>query len=733
MNEHDQIQLGIDIAVTIIWLVCVIVCFLKWKTWTAIFGIIAPILSNIPIGEMYWHHIITEPGAPAGQYVQGGVTTPDQSLVAECGIRPTRLVSSATELNALLRSNFTGRVIIPRDANWEMKQTCGAYDELGRCVDTPMTYIPLKTCVELVGERGDLGSRPLLYTDYKIEGYPLFDIAGNNIRVQGIHFRGPNAGARDAESLPHKVSALRLHEDPDPNNDGRAEPQEYVGRNVEIADNEFNEWAEAVQIYGRGSEKPCEDYGEDFQGPRVTRTEAGLVRVLRNYLHHNARDSSGYGVVIGSRAYATIEGNVFDFNRHAVAADCQRFNGYVARFNYVLQGGYTYGSNGYYGSHFDAHGAGTAQSRSEGHYDGGGAGEYYLISQNTIRGEQNYGGFLGFWAQTRPAFGLRGKPEVGAFFQENVVVHEKGEAIRLKNGDDDTLDPDDPHSFNCHSSGNRFDADYASELAAGDFDGDGRTDVFVANGTAWFFSRAGKRPWEFLHASTKRLEELGFADVDNDAVTDVLYRDGAGNVGYLKSGRYALVPLTTMPVALKDLRVGDFDGDGKTDLFFTRNGGWHVWYGSTRTWTPTQTSDKKISELLFGEFDDVKGTDVATVLESGWVYSSGSIDQWAPLNSKLTDSFSDAVAADFDGNGKADIAFKKGFWRISADGRGPMADLQAGSIKLNRWIVGRFESGAPAMAVHFGPPVSSVSKRFVIWRGLGSGKTLHPWSEHEMQ
>ena len=61
MTEQDQTQRGITALVTLICLVCVIVCFLKWKTWTAIFGIIAPILSNIPIGGMYWHHIITEP------------------------------------------------------------------------------------------------------------------------------------------------------------------------------------------------------------------------------------------------------------------------------------------------------------------------------------------------------------------------------------------------------------------------------------------------------------------------------------------------------------------------------------------------------------------------------------------------------------------------------------------------------------------------------------------------
>ena len=43
-------QTQVDLIVGAVWLVCVIVCFLKWKTWTAIFGIIAPILSNIPTG-----------------------------------------------------------------------------------------------------------------------------------------------------------------------------------------------------------------------------------------------------------------------------------------------------------------------------------------------------------------------------------------------------------------------------------------------------------------------------------------------------------------------------------------------------------------------------------------------------------------------------------------------------------------------------------------------------------
>ncbi|MCA1586834.1 MAG: VCBS repeat-containing protein [Acidobacteria bacterium] len=659
-----------------------------------------------------------------------------------------RRVNSPAELDDLLRDrSFAGRVIIPRDVVWKMERCDRQRDEFGNFVCTPILEIPLYSRVQLVGERGELGSRPLLFTTIvDTRSRALFEVCGNDVLVQGLHLRGPQPGDDHATKNPY-VIGIRVHQNAEDGAFSRCEadrglglPERFgkIGHRVLIVDNEFDQWTGgAVTAIGGHQNTPLNEWGPhtcsgnpdccdiaadgDICWQPLTPADAGLVRIERNFMHHNARDEGGYGVDVSGGAYVTIMGNVLNHNRHGVAASGRAHSGYVARFNYVLQGGYREGGFGsYYNQHFDVHGEG-----DDGY--GGAGGTYFEIAFNTIRGDQRYA----FGTVTRPAFMLRGVPAVGMDFMNNVVVHSSlRRAVRFKRlGVSDGL----AALAKFRHGGNRFAADYASELAAGDFDGDGRTDVFVANGTAWFFSRAGRKPWEFLHASTKRLEELGFADIDNDAVTDVLYRDGTGHVGYLKSGRDALVPLTTMPVAMKDLRVGDFDGDGKTDLFFTRNGGWQVWHGSTRTWTPTQTSQKKISELLFGEFDEVKGTDVATVLESGWVYSSGSVDPWAPLNSKLTDSFTDAVVADFDGNGKTDIAFRKGFWRISADGRGPIADLHAGSIRLNRWIVGHFESGAPAMAVAFGPPLSSASKRFVIWRGPASGKALHPWSEHDMQ
>lgn len=639
---------------------------------------------------------------------------------------PEYRVSSAVELNDVLRSSFTGRVIVPRDQEWEMVD----------CEGNVLGNIPLHSGVALIGERGELGSRPTLYTNYMDEEYPLFVVEGNDVRVEGLNFLGPQPG-RDHEQRKPFVEALLVRQDTD--GDRRA-----FGHRVTIVDNEFSQWTHAgVAVQGCAdlSVEGCgrvdvtqEEWDPDW--PHLEPSDAGSLRVERNYFHHNARDGGGYGVVVGSAGYATVEGNVFDRNRHAVAASGRAYSGYVARFNYVLAGGYKQGRS--YNQHFDVHG-----TANDGY--GGYAGERFEIAYNAIRGAQGYS-----LVKTRPAFMLRGRPAQGAYFNNNVVVHDDLDAaVALKWEKSDSGIGENQKKFNFHAGGNRFDTDYSTEVATGDFDGDGRTDVFVANGTAWFFSRAGIRPWEYLHASNKRTRDLGFADIDNDGVTDVLYRDSSGNLGFLKSGRSDLAPLTSLPVPIKDLRSGDFDGDGLTDLFYSRNHQWNIWHGSTGAWSPAQSSSTSISEMLFGEFDEVRGTDVVAVRNGAWSYSSGGIEPWAKLNSKLVGSFKDAVAADFDGNDKSDIAFIEGNkWRYSRDGRSRLAVMRNGSATLKPLLIGHFlpvdGDSSQAQVASWAREIGSVNPqtgqvvyrygiRLVAWRGLGTGDAFRALSTQDMR
>jgi hypothetical protein len=49
-----------QVIVDVLWLVCVTVCILKWKTWTAIFGVIGLILGNIPT-TAHLHFLVMGP------------------------------------------------------------------------------------------------------------------------------------------------------------------------------------------------------------------------------------------------------------------------------------------------------------------------------------------------------------------------------------------------------------------------------------------------------------------------------------------------------------------------------------------------------------------------------------------------------------------------------------------------------------------------------------------------
>jgi hypothetical protein len=438
-------------------------------------------------------------------------------------------------------------------------------------------------------------------------------------------------------------------------------------------------------------------------------------------------DNGGYGVDVSGGSFVTVEGNVFDANRHAVAATGRAHSGYVARFNLVLQGGYT--QDGYWNQHFDVHGE-TDSGDNKGY--GGNAGTHFEIGFNTIRGRQGYNA-----VKHRPALMLRGRPTEGLDFHDNVVVHEDAdEAISLKMDKHDLGVIEDDDDFNYHGYGNHYDTDHTLEIAQGDFDGDTLQDVFLATGTAWYISRAGKRPWELLHESTKLTRELGFADVDNDGITDVLYRNSAGSVGYLRSGKENLRPLFYSPVALKDMRFGDFDGDAKTDAFYTRNGQWHVWYGKTKSWASTQTSSVSVSEMLLGEFDNVRGTDIVTPQNAGWMMSSATTGSWTKINNRLSGTFANMVAGDFNGNGRADIAYgtqKK--WYVSYDGRAPFTILRDGNIgpsSIKGVLIGRFDFNRHGAQV---VSWSAVTNPLLLdgWEGQGSTNCFCQRSERAMR
>jgi hypothetical protein len=633
----------------------------------------------------------------------GGLAT-NLGAVITPGIR----VNSPGELVATLSDpNTTGNIIIPRDVQWDMSS---------------YSQIPLHSGVSLVGERGALGSRPLLYTTNKAHDYHFFDITGNDVRIEGLHLRGPENGNRtDGQA---GTQAIFVHEDAD----------HQLGRRVMISDNELEGWTTAgVEAQGAHYDVASPDK-YDPSWAVLQPADAALVRIEGNYIHDNSMDGSGYGVVVDGGAYVTVEGNVFNYNRHDVASDGYAHSGYIARFNYVMQGGFKQGS--YYNQRFDVHG--TAD-----HGYGGTAGEYYLIAFNTIRGDQTY--YAGF--ATRPTFMLRGRPTIGAYFNNNVDVHEDDDAVSLKWSKDDLGIGNDDSDFNFHASDNQFQTDHSTEIAAGDFDGDGHTDVFLATGTAWFYSRGGSQPWTYLQPSGLLTRDLAFADLDNDGTTDVIWRGPNGMLYYWKGGKGDPIPFTSVPVPVSQLRFGDFDGDGKTDLFYTQGGNWNFFYSRTHTWGSPGGSSFPLADLLFADMSGDGQTDVLGVSDNHWSYSSSGAGGWTAFNDALTNSFRNAVAGDFEGTGRNSILFSNnGSWYISRGGVAPARVWRSGGDpdpygNLKAMLLGHYDGGRRIELVNFehhqDPGLFSTDvatgNRLVIVRSAGAVGSVSELSPQDMR
>lgn len=109
-----------------------------------------------------------------------------------------------------------------------------------------------------------------------------------------------------------------------------------------------------------------------------------------------------------------------------------------------------------------------------------------------------------------------------------------------------------------------------------DFDGDGKTDVFTSYKGAFQYSSAGKTKWQTLntrfndsntYGNGAKWEELRFGDFNGDGKTDV-FMPWRGNFVYVSGGKGNPIIMRPADVPIADVFLGDFDGDGKTEIFY---------------------------------------------------------------------------------------------------------------------------------------------------------------------
>ena len=410
--------------------------------------------------------------------------------------------------------------------------------------------------VRIIGERGPLCQRPTVHLTKK-DSAAMWVVRQGEIEIRGLHFLGAADTQKNRSSSQGGYSAILA-----------IRAVDTPGKLL-IIDNEFSEWTGAgVDVSSPHDVRTVAEYKSDW--PRPTEADGAKLRIERNYFHHNAREGTGYGVGVSGGTHVWILGNLFNFNRHAVASSGYAYAGYTAKFNYLMEGGYRDGVGvidpGFYNQHFDVHGT----SLSDPGY-GGSAGDIFSIANNTVRGAQTY-----YATKTRPAFLLRGQVNTLARFVDNVLVHNsESDAIRLKGlSISSSTSPSvqaTAAAYKLLLAGNKYGVDNAKRIAIGDFDGDGQSDFLLTNGTAWWISRNTERPWEFLHASSKLSSNLLIADVDGDGIDDILFKEGP-TIAYLPKGSGSPKVFAVLPPYLVDAPIQTLAINGRNVALLAKNG-----------------------------------------------------------------------------------------------------------------------------------------------------------------
>ncbi|HHT25976.1 MAG TPA: hypothetical protein GXZ82_01835 [Firmicutes bacterium] len=237
------------------------------------------------------------------------------------------IVSTADELLSALANARSGEVVyVVPEAEIDLTGKVG---------------ISIKAGVTLAGNRGFNDSPgPLIYCN-EYDTYGLFTLLGEKSRITGIRLRGPDPDILGSAYERPNSKAIAVY-----------------GNDAEIDNNEIYNWSYA----GVSIEK-----------------HARIVHVHHNYIHHVRRAGLGYPVVV-NQGYALIEGNTFDYYRHAIAATGYIGSAYEARYNLVLENATSHA--------FDMHGGAdfcpkrTAPCTATEAVMGG---EYVIIHHNTFR------------------------------------------------------------------------------------------------------------------------------------------------------------------------------------------------------------------------------------------------------------------------------------------------------------------------------------------------------------
>ena len=611
-------------------------------------------------------------GEDYGNIVQRPPEVLGRALKRRANIAASRgvVVRTADELRTALRRAAQTPRLIYVDDNAEIDLSfCaknptppGCNDPRSGPQDCDDFSLDIPADTTLASGRGRGGSRGARLFSRTFARCPMLRVKGPGVRITGLRLHGPDSSIENDDPI-HCIAEALLA--------GVGVSSETPARwETEIDNNEVSAWP--------------------GNGVRIARVMG--VRVHHNVFQFNRRQEHngtcernyglGYGINVGPGS-VVIEGNVFDHNRHDIASNGQPGSFYTARYNLVLTGLVQHS--------FDVHGGKDRQDCTNI------AGSAFVIDHNT------------FLHANKPSVRFRGIPmKFAAIYKNETRFDNTEDAFNQINSRGNFSVTDNRTNVNRFPAWlisfggstfwqwRQFEAQDLGLVAAGDFDGDGASDVIRSISTGWQWSRSGREGWAFLNTHTNPISQLAFGDFVGFRSTDIVRATGTEwQVSDGGSSQWRKLITTTAP--LSSAAFGDFEGDGKTDAFFADGTRWTILNNYLPVTRRHYNEPYKLSELRFGNFVGDSKLDVVRSTGSEWLVWDRISRTWNQLNVS-SHSLANLTLADFNGDGFTDIARNgSGGWVVSWGGRSSWQVLNASvDVSLNSQLVADFNGDRKA-------------------------------------